>query len=373
MFNPLDHPIIFQKPRRLVEPDAWVEHIPFAMFLIEIIKPMMLVELGVHTGNSYCAFCQAVQELKLNTKCYAVDTWEGDEHAGKYGPEVFTKLKEHHDPLYDGFSNLLKMTFDNALPYFQDKSIDLLHIDGLHTYEAVKHDYDNWLPKMTDKGVIILHDINVKEREFGVWKLWDEIKSQYPSFEFFHGHGLGILLVGKNSSQSLKEFIKQYEKSEEIRNLFYNLGSRLRWELNANTFKKHIVNKDQSIQSLNTQLAEKDQSIQSLNTQLAEKKQSIQSLNAQIAEKDQTLQSLNAQIAEKDQTLQSLNAQLAEKDQSIQSLNTQLAEKDQSIQSLNTQLDESQNEVLYYALSKSWRITRPLRKMMNLFRGKKND
>jgi len=57
----------------------------------------------------------------------------------------------------------------------------------------------------------------------------------------------------------------------------------------------------------------------------------------------------------------------------LQSEKRESNSKDQTIQSLNAQLAKSRNEVLYYALSKSWRITRPLRKIMNLFRGKKND
>ena len=60
LFNPLDHPIIFASPRRLTPISAWHEHIPFAMFLVEIIKPRTIVELGTHYGDSYCAFCQAV-------------------------------------------------------------------------------------------------------------------------------------------------------------------------------------------------------------------------------------------------------------------------------------------------------------------------
>jgi len=39
------------------------------------------------------------------------------------------------------------------------------------------------------------------------------------------------------------------------------------------------------------------------------------------------------------------------------------------LESRNKSLKE---EVLYYALSKSWRITRPLRKLMSFFRGKRN-
>src|SRR5689334_2120110 len=99
-FDLMKHPIIFHTPRRLTPFSGWVEHIPFAMFLVDVLKPSLIVELGTEYGDSYCAFCQAVQELNLDTRCYAVDTWQGDPQAGFYGPEVLADLRAHHDPLY---------------------------------------------------------------------------------------------------------------------------------------------------------------------------------------------------------------------------------------------------------------------------------
>src|SRR5262245_66166581 len=75
-FWPVDH---------LVEPDAWVAHIPFAFWLVAALRPRRLVEMGTHSGNSYCAFAQAVDRLGLSTACFAIDTWRGDAYSGHYG------------------------------------------------------------------------------------------------------------------------------------------------------------------------------------------------------------------------------------------------------------------------------------------------
>jgi len=195
-------------PISLESPDGWIGHIPFADYLISEIKPKIIVELGTHTGNSYFAFCQSVKEHSLETKCFAVDTWEGDTHSGCYDDSVFQKVLKHNSAHYLSFSKLLKMYFDDAINLFEDDSIDLLHIDGLHTYEAVKHDFESWLPKVAKGGLVIFHDISIKDRDFGVWKYWNDLKNKYPiNYEFNHSNGLGIIQVKTIDAKEKKSLL----------------------------------------------------------------------------------------------------------------------------------------------------------------------
>ena len=138
------------------------------------------------------------------------------------------ELKSHHDPLYGGFSCLIQSTFDEALSHFENGSIDLLHIDGFHAYEAVRRDFENWLPKMSERGVMLFHDINVRELDFGVWKLWEEVKPRYPHFEATWGQGLGLLAVGNQQPDLLRSLCNSpEEKLAEVRDFFCQLGLRL--------------------------------------------------------------------------------------------------------------------------------------------------
>ena len=91
-------------PKSMQFPNNWLGHSPFAAWLVGTIAPSIFVELGTHSGNSYFSFCQAVAEQGLATHCFAVDTWQGDAHAGEYGDEVYDDLRQWHDVRYGEFS-----------------------------------------------------------------------------------------------------------------------------------------------------------------------------------------------------------------------------------------------------------------------------
>jgi len=227
----------------------WSGHKNFAYDLVLNLQPKIIVELGTWRGTSFFSFCQAIKDSKSNTKIYAVDTWKGDLHMGKFDDTIYKSVENMTRHFYDSVNYyLLKMPFDHAVKKIEDNSIDILHIDGLHTYEGVRHDFEIWLNKVSDNGIILFHDIKVGEKDFGVYKLWNELKNQYPTMEFFHSFGLGILF-----------------KSKDVANSFLGLNKEMQmyYSYNHEMKKNEIINqKIKEVEISNNDIAQKNKEIE---------------------------------------------------------------------------------------------------------------
>jgi chromosome segregation ATPase len=360
-FQPLALRAMFWRPAYL-ESSAWLEHIPFAFWLVEAHQPRVVVELGSHYGTSYFAFCQAVDRLGLDTQCFAVDTWKGDEQTGLYDETVFEKVKTHNEAQYCGFSRLVRSSFDDAVRQFSDGSIDLLHIDGQHTLDAVRHDFDNWLPKLSKRGVIVMHGTNRRERGFGVYKLFEQLQTQYPSFEFVHGHGLAVLGIGPEQSDLLADLFKSNENESAkraIHEVFSRLGRACADSLSAVQQQELSRKLTEEVDKQKKQLEEFKQSmdktkadLSTRSKELTETRSRMQTLvehhaveRGQLAERTTLLQEIRTELKEEVARLQArIDATTAEMNQRVQDL----ARLEQTSQSLQLRVAEREAELASY-------------------------
>jgi hypothetical protein len=253
---------------------AWIGHEKIANFLIKTIKPEIIVELGVHNGFSYFAFCQTVHDQKINTKCFGIDHWKGDYHTGLYEEKVYENVLEENKK-YNHFSKLIKKDFNSALSDFNDQSIDFLHIDGYHTYDSVKSDFKNWLPKCKKDAIILFHDVNEFKDDFGVWKLFNELKQTYSHHVFPHAHGLGIISLSENKN-NLVSFLKSLDEHTNFSTLLLKNNDLLsKLEQQSKKFKTLLLKNN----DLLSKLEQQSKKFKTLNQKLADKDQEIHFLN----------------------------------------------------------------------------------------------
>lgn len=168
-------------------PTSWTKHIHFAKWIVEEKKPKVIVDLGVDYG--YSTFCFALPGIG---KVYGIDSFEGEEQTGERN--TFDYVNEKKKQLNLNNITFIEGKFDDVAKDW-NIPIDILHIDGHHSYESVKNDYMTWAKFVKDDGIILLHDTCVKEPGFGVHRFFDDISLPKTNFPFCSGLGV----ISKNS------------------------------------------------------------------------------------------------------------------------------------------------------------------------------
>lgn len=330
----------------------WEGHRDFAYDLLQFVRPERLVELGSQYGCSLFTFCQAVRDFKLNTEINAVDMWSGDIGAEITGEEVYALVQKTAATYYPEVNlHLFQMCFDDARPNFADNSIDILHIDGGHTFEDVEHDFTTWLPKLKENGIVLFHDV-YSPIDQGSCDHWEKTKKEYDCyFDFTHSCGLGILFPkGRYWYDRLEAagFFKYYkdlyfyrskykytqERFDELKGLYEERYRAIEQQ------SKMIDERDERIAADERLVAEKDAAIASQTKMIDERDARIAADEKLVAEKDAAIASQTKLIEERNATIESQNKLIAERDARIAADEKLVAEKDAAIANQSKMIDE---------------------------------
>jgi predicted O-methyltransferase YrrM len=89
---------------------------------------------------------------------------------------------------------------------FADKSVDLVFIDGDHSYEGVRQDILAWLPKIKDGGIISGHDFNKETALIDpAYALEKSVLDRDPVTNFHFG-----------VSRAVDEFLEDFEVGKDM-------------------------------------------------------------------------------------------------------------------------------------------------------------
>lgn len=113
---------------------------------------------------------------------------------------------EHATKVKFNFVNLDSHTHEAVIAVediLKGQKLDLLFIDGDHSYQGVKQDFELFSRLVRPKGIIAIHDVSVPHwntLEHNVIPFWDEIRSEYEHFVVYDAEsqadwgGIGVII-----------------------------------------------------------------------------------------------------------------------------------------------------------------------------------
>ncbi len=163
-------------------------------------NPKNFVEIGTADGGTHFLIRKLCESID---KCVAIDT----DIRNRYLLDRITATAQSH--YIRGFSNSQKVqnAFKKIFP--REQMLDVLFIDGDHSYVGVKGDFELYAKQVKSGGLIIFHDIvedwgqrhgrTTNKYTGGVPKFYSEIKDQYEYKEFVDdpdqdGFGIGVII-----------------------------------------------------------------------------------------------------------------------------------------------------------------------------------
>lgn len=176
------------------------DEIVAAMEIIERHAPRRILEIGTARGGTLFLFSRAAAP---DAFLVSLDLAHG-KYGGGYSAwktHIFRRLlRDGQRAEFVRGDSHEAASLDEVCQHFKGEKLDLLFIDGDHTYAGVKQDYELYSPLVREGGLIILHDIakHPPQLQCEVDRFWNEVKGCFQSQEVIADRqqgwaGIGIL------------------------------------------------------------------------------------------------------------------------------------------------------------------------------------
>ena len=234
---------------------AWGDHGIFANWLVKLMKPNLIVDLGVDYGYSTFIWSKSLAAVNVNGKVIGIDSFYFDVGNGIVRDNYRTVM----NIIQNGYGDYLRSNIEIIKGYFDEvakswnrNKVDILQVDGRHEYENVTADYHIWKHIVQEDGVVLFHDCYVWDQEkFGVYKLFNEITEFKFKGYFESDSGLGVatnnqaiftaivmnfpkFIIGSNIIPPIEALPSYFEISELNKQEVHNTNNNMQEVHNTN-------------------------------------------------------------------------------------------------------------------------------------------
>jgi predicted O-methyltransferase YrrM len=179
----------------LIRPKQIKEEMISFLKLINTYNLKRFLEIGTSNGGTLFAVSRVIDD---NATIVSIDL-SYDKLWGIFNIKLYNYLgkKEQKLHFFELDSHNLN-TLSKIKSIFNNEDIDLLFIDGDHSYDGVKMDFEMYSPLVKKGGIIAVHDIAIHSQESSceVKRFWDEIKEKYNYIEYINNPKQGCCGIG---------------------------------------------------------------------------------------------------------------------------------------------------------------------------------
>jgi hypothetical protein len=163
---------------------GWFSHSnTYKSFVDRAPNDATFVEIGTFMGRSTCCMGELIKNSRKNIKFYTIDTFAGS-IGEEWHTDIVNQLSENDSDLYqqflyyakqckvDDFITPIRSSSLDAVNQFDDESLDMIYVDGGHTYGEVFDDITAWYPKLKTGGIIAGDD-------YGSWPGVNKAVNEY--------------------------------------------------------------------------------------------------------------------------------------------------------------------------------------------------
>jgi predicted O-methyltransferase YrrM len=164
---------------------------------VKSLHPKTILEIGTHRGGTLYLWTRLAQP---NATLISIDLPRG-KFGGGYSPfrlPIYRRFARANQQLH-----LLRAdshdgsTLNKTERLLAGRPLDLLFIDGDHTFDGAKRDWQMYSPLVRPGGLIVFHDIAGNYADTQVKSFWDSIKPHHSHREYISQpngkFGIGIL------------------------------------------------------------------------------------------------------------------------------------------------------------------------------------